>query len=389
MNNKIKTCRNKCIFCFVDQLPENLRNSLYIKDDDYIQSFNKGNFITLTNLSSKDINNIIKYKLSPLYVSFHSADNKIRECIFGTKRHIKSIDTLKILDSNNIQTNIQIVLCPGINDGQDLANTLDFLSMNFKNIFSIGVVPVGITKFNKNLNLISFDEKSSKKLIKDMHKYNNSRKNKFKVFLSDEFYIMAGFDFPEYEFYESFPQIENGIGLCRNFIHETNIYLKKNSQKIKREINKMLNKKNNLKENSGINSIQKIINLNLLILTSRYFLKVMQNLTSTVNDFIKTNKINLKLNFKVKEIENNFFGGNVKVAGLLTYHDFINAFNDNINFNEKELKIYDKILIPDIIFNEEGLTLDDKNKKDFKKILKNIRFVSGQAKSFLREIFNL
>ena len=158
MIKKIKKCCNKCIFCFIDQLPVNLRSSLYLKDDDYLESFKHGNFITLTNLNKKDIENIIKYNLSPLYISFHSVDEKVRNLLFGNKNHKKSLNILKILDENKIKTHIQIVLCPGINDGSNLLNTLNFLTCNFKNILSIGIVPVGITKYNKNSLLLSFNK---------------------------------------------------------------------------------------------------------------------------------------------------------------------------------------------------------------------------------------
>ena len=124
----MKKCRNKCMFCFIDQLPDNLRSTLYFKDDDYLESFKHGNFITLTNLNKKDIENILKYNISPLYVSFHSANSNIREILFGNKNTDKATDILKIFDKNKIHVHIQIVLCPGINDGNDLLNNLYFLN---------------------------------------------------------------------------------------------------------------------------------------------------------------------------------------------------------------------------------------------------------------------
>jgi len=390
MIEKIKKCQNKCIFCFIDQLPENLRPSLYIKDDDFIESFKHGNFITLTNINKKDIDNIIKYSLSPLYISFHSADDKIRKYIFGTEKHRKSIEFLKILDSGKIKMNIQIVLCPGINDGEDLINTLDFLSIYLKNIFSIGIVPVGITKFNKNTDLRSFNEADSSKLIESVNKY-IKKKHASNIFLSDEFYIIAKKDFPEYASYGNFLQIENGIGLCRNFIHEVNKYIHNNNKMVEMVLaaNKQgsSNEISKIQREDHINS-ENTAGKNILILTSEYFYETMNRCLDNIRLFMDGNNLNLKLSFKVKYIRDNFLGGNVKVAGLLTLNDFIYAFDDKNIFEEKEIKTYDKILIPNIIFNNEGLTLDNKTKKDFKNTYKNIKFVNPDGKSLLKEIFN-
>lgn len=391
MIEKIKRCSNKCIFCFVDQLPKGLRSSLYVKDDDYLESFKHGNFITLTNLSKKDVENIIKYSLSPLYVSFHSADDKIRDIIFKNKNHKKSMDILKILDQNEIKINIQIVLCPKINDGNDLLNTLDFLNHSFNNILSIGIVPVGITGYNKNSTLISFNSEGSKELIEVINNYNR-QEHKTRIFLSDEFYILADIEFPEYRFYGNFPQMKNGIGLCRNFIQESDNYLKKNDKEIIFCINNIIKSKQGNYINKGqtrSNDLKYSIKNSILILTSKYFFKTMNYQTDKLSYFIKTNKLNINLNLKVKDVKNYFLGGNVKVAGLLTYYDFIRAFNNKTDINKKEFGSYDKILIPNIIFNNDGLTLDNKTKKDFENIAENIKFVDPDGKTFLREILGL
>ncbi|MEA2016519.1 MAG: DUF512 domain-containing protein, partial [Actinomycetota bacterium] len=154
MNNyritkNIKTCNNNCIFCFVKQLPRNLRSTLYVKDDDFLLSYMYGNFITLTNIGKKDLERIVRYRLEPLFVSVHSLDREVREVVFGNKKNMKGIENLKFLDKNGIKTNIQIVLCPGINDGNNMRNTLLNLITGYRNIMSIGIVPVGITKYNR------------------------------------------------------------------------------------------------------------------------------------------------------------------------------------------------------------------------------------------------
>ena len=390
MIKKIKKCKNKCIFCFVDQLPENLRPSLYVKDDDFLESFKHGNFITLTNLSRKDIDNIIRYRLSPLYVSFHSANDNVRKYIFGTERHKKSIELLKILDTEKIKINIQIVLCPGINDKEDLINTLDFLNSYLKNIISIGIVPIGITRFNKNPDLISFDKENSAELIESVNKYAEKRSVN-NIFLSDEFYIIAKKDFPEYDIYGNFPQIENGVGLCRNFIHEINSFISNNNKKMNmtlKENNQTPTTNGNIKNSENLKIKTGIRRNNILVLTSEYFYETMNICLEDIKGFLNKNKLNLNLNIKVKFIKNNFLGGNVKVAGLLTFHDFINAFNDKTFFEEKEIENYDRILISNIIFNNNRLTLDNKTKKDFKNICENIKFINTDGKSLIKEILN-
>lgn len=416
MINNLKRCQNKCIFCFIDQNPKNLRKALYVKDDDFIESFENGNFITLTNLNLKDIENIIKYKLSPLYISFHSSDENIRNLLFGNKKNKKSIDFLRILDKNNIKTHIQIVLCPEINDKLNLINTLNFLIYNFKNILSIGIVPVGITKYNKNPLLKPFNKSSSKETINLINEYRKDDiKNKSKIFLSDEFYIIANYKLPEYSYYEKFYQIQNGIGLCSNFIYEFDKeFFKLNKEKI------IKNKNNNKKNINDKNKDTKIINvinenevnyknINILILTSEYFYKLMSAQILKYKSILSS-KLNLNFNIKVDKVKNKFFGGNVKIAGLLTYFDFYNYFlknnlsinkintQDDVKINKLNMNIdnvsiyqnnYDKIIIPDIIFNNDGLTLDNKTKNDFLEISKKIKIIKSDGKSIVRELTEL
>lgn len=385
----MKKCRNKCMFCFIDQLPDNLRSTLYFKDDDYLESFKHGNFITLTNLNKKDIENILKYNISPLYVSFHSANSNIREILFGNKNTDKATDILKIFDKNKIHVHIQIVLCPGINDGNDLLNNLYFLNNNFKNILSIGIVPVGITDYNKNPKLLKFDRNSSKELIEIVNNYNEKDKHKKNVFLADEFYIIAGQDFPGYKSYGNFYQIENGIGLCRNFIYESDCFLKKITANLISGAlpgNKILY---NISLKDRLKKMVENLPKNVLILTSEYFYETMNNQVEKIKRYIKKKTLNLNLNLKVNCVKNYFLGGNVKVSGLLTYHDFMCWYNSQNSINKKEFYRYDKIIIPNIIFNKDDLTLDNKIKSDFLNIYKSIKFIDPDGESFLREIFEL
>ena len=361
LSKKIKTCKNNCIFCFIKQLPENLRPSLYVKDDDYLLSFMYGNFITLTNVTEGDLNKIIKYRLEPLYVSVHSLNKDVRRVIFGSKKNISGPENLKVLDKNNIKTNIQIVLCPGINDGRDLTDTLFTLTNDFKSILSIGIVPVGITRFNSNCNLEPYTREGALKVINkvnDFKKDYKSLKKSANIYLSDEFYILAGVVFPEYKYYGDFYQIENGIGKSSVFLKQVDDYI---------EFNYIPDKSNSNKRH-------------ILIVTSEYG-KVI--IGATLNIILK------KINYtgekivscvKVLEVENKFLGGNIKVTGLLSGEDI------RSNLSEEDTETFKKILVPASIFNEENLTIDGFTRKDIEEISSRIKIISENGYSFISEI---
>ena len=367
----MKICKNNCIFCFISQLPKNLRPTLYIKDDDYFQSFTKGNFITLTNLKEKDIGNIIKFKIEPLYVSIHSFNKNVRDKLFGNNRSFIAIEHLKILDENKIRTNIQIVSCPEINDWKDIENTLNNLILKFNKIQSIGIVPVGITKYNRCKDLKSYNKDSSKVLIEYIEEYkkkNIKNKNAENIYLSDEFYIMAEKDFPDYRKYGRFLQIQNGIGKSTDFLNE----LKKN---IRKKIKIILNKVSCDNTNKNINTV--------LVITSEYGIEVLKKALKIIDEERKLKDLQNKNKIELNKVYNNFFGGNIKATGLITGDDIIHALK------KKDLTKYTKILVPDCIFSREGLTLDDYNIENLKKIDKRIKIINETSEAFFNEIFNL
>jgi len=362
ISKRIKTCKNNCIFCFIKQLPENLRSSLYVKDDDYLLSFMYGNFVTLTNVTERDLDKIIKYRLEPLYVSIHSLDKDIRKIIFNSKKSISGPENLKILDKNNISTNIQIVLCPGINDSKDLEATLLALISEFKNILSIGIVPVGITRFNKNPKIKAYTKENALKIINeinDFKKKHRSLKKSENIFLSDEFYILTDTDFPEYKYYGDFYQIENGIG-------RSTVFLKEIDEEIK--FDRFVNISGSDKRS-------------ILVVTSEYGKKVIDKSLNIIIKKLKTAGKKIFSCVKVLEVENKFLGGNVKVTGLLSGQDIKSSLG------EENIEGYDKILVPAGIFNEENFTIDDFNRKDIEEISSRIKVISEDGHSFIREIF--
>ena len=212
---KIRYCENACIFCFIDQMPPELRPTLYIKDDDYLYSYVFGNYITLTNLDETDYARIINQRITPLYVSLHTTDNALRQKIMRPSKQVDALSVLKKLSRHGIGFHIQIVCIPGINDGEALKQTLKDLHDSEINCLSIGIVPVGLTKYRKNLDaIIPYNRQTATEilaLIDEARKEYNSTI----IYPADEFYILAERDIPDEDFYADYPQLENGIGMLR------------------------------------------------------------------------------------------------------------------------------------------------------------------------------
>lgn len=217
----IRKCRNHCIFCFVDQMIKGQRKSLYVKDDDYRLSFLYGNYITLTNLNQSDIERIISQHLSPLYISVHAVSNEIRELLLGKKDKFPFLDLLKQFSRCGIEMHGQVVLVPGVNDGEELIRTIETVS-SIDNFVSLALVPVGLTKCKNPILKPYMPENAVKILDTTVHFQNRFLKGKNTrfVFPSDEFYLLAGRKIPSSDYYEDYFQIENGVGIIRLFYEE-------------------------------------------------------------------------------------------------------------------------------------------------------------------------
>lgn len=218
------SCQNKCKFCFIDQLPPNMRETVYFKDDDWRMSFLNGNYITLTNMKPKDMERLLKHRLSPMNISIHATDPQVRIELLHNKFAGNIISQIKTLIEAGIQINGQIVLCRGINDGEVLDRTIEDLSQFIPHILSLTVVPVGISKFRQHLTpLIGFDQSSAQEvvqIIEKWQKYYLSKMDTRFIFAADEFYIKAKQPLPSYETYEDFPVLDNGVGMLTKFRHE-------------------------------------------------------------------------------------------------------------------------------------------------------------------------
>ena len=288
-----RRCINKCVFCFVDQQPSGLRSSLYFKDDDPRLSFLHGNYVTLTNLSEREMRRLAGYHLSPLRISVHAVDLDLRKKMMGCENAANLFSALEIFANAGIKMHFQVVLCRGINDGENLTHTISVLSVQ-KGGESLAVVPAGITRHRDGLEPLSqFSPEEAKNVLTQIK--NCTRKNF--VFAADEWYIMADEPLPKYEYYKNFPQLDNGVGMLRLFERQFLSGMKK----------KVL-------PHSKIG-----------IITGYSAVKFMRGLAKV---FVETHK-NVEIN--VYAVKNNFFGENITVSGLLTGADIISQLKDRVS----------------------------------------------------------
>jgi len=349
---KYRCCGNNCIFCFIDQNPQGLRKSLYFKDEDFRLSFMYGNYVTLTNVSQSDLQRIVEQRLSPLYISVHSTDFEIRKLMLGIKKDDRLIDKIRFLSKNKIELHAQIVLCPSINDGKSLIKTIFDLAKFFPQLKSIAIVPVGLTKHRQNLYpLRPVTPAYAKSLILQMEKIAQQFKQKWDdyiVHLADEFYLLAQMELPTAERYDEFPQIENGVGMAKDFIDrfEEQSLDFPHRIKIKRSITLV----------SGVLA-SPIINQWVIPR-----LKKIENLTVTI-----------------RIIKNKFYGNRVTVTGLLTGQDIYNQLHNQ--------QIGDIIVLPSNCLNFEGLFLDEWTPEMIQtRLQKPIEFIDNDFSPFLEKL---
>jgi putative radical SAM enzyme (TIGR03279 family) len=370
----IKTCRNKCIFCFIDQLPGDMREAVYVKDDDYRLSFLYGNFVTLTNVDEADIERIIEDRISPLYISLHAADSQLRMRMLGRKKIDRTLEYMRTMSDAGIDMHVQIVLCPEVNDGKQLDRTLDELS-EIEGVVSVGIVPVGLTAYRKNLfALRSFEKQEIIELVKQVSKrqeYFTERNGDVWVFLADEFYIGIGCELPQADHYGDYPQIENGIGLSRLFVDDA----KARIDACRAESVRVASRESATKQFRPV-----------VIATGELFAPVMEEIASSINCLVmdripatgcerQAYKHDDKQSgeqtsgqttgpLSVIAVKNKFFGGRVNVTGLLTGYDIVEALAKatagglDAGQIAKGIAEQPVLAIPEILLNADGLLLD-------------------------------
>jgi putative radical SAM enzyme (TIGR03279 family) len=329
---RIRRCRNKCIFCFVDQMPPGCRKTLYVKDDDFRASFLHGNFVTLGALSESDWERVFRLRLSPLYISVHTTDAGLRASVLRNSKAPDILKSLKRLASGGIKMHTQVVLCPGVNDEEHLKRTIIDLAGLFPAVCSIAVVPVGITRFRKSLfPLRTFSRREAHAVLGQIELLARMFKKRFGtrlVFASDEFYIKANEQFPPSSFYEDFPQIENGVGLVATFMGEV----------------------------SRTRLPAAIAPVRVTVVTGVSFSKILGSALKRLRR-IKGAVV------KQVTVKNRFFGPSVTVTGLLTGGDILHAL--------KGKRLGDMVLIPSNALKEdEDIFLDDMSVVELERHLK-------------------
>lgn len=220
----VRRCANRCVFCFVDQMPAGMRESLYVKDDDYRLSFLYGNFVTMTNVVKADMDRIKNLHLSPLYISVHATDAVVRQQLLGRRQGGAIMEQIHELLEAGIELHTQVVLCPGLNDGEILEKTIRELAALRPQVLSLAIVPVGLSKFRDDCYpLTLFTPEKAAAVLDRIHAWQETCRQEDGqafVYAADEFYVAAGRQIPPYEAYDEFPQLENGVGLVRSFIRD-------------------------------------------------------------------------------------------------------------------------------------------------------------------------
>ena len=341
-NTSIRTCHNRCVFCFVDQMPKGMRESLYVKDDDYGMSFSCGNFVTLTNLSDEGLERIVRLKLSPLYVSVHTMNPALRVKLLRNRFAGKIVEQIDRLVKGGVELHCQAVLVPNENDGEELAYTARELFKYYPAVRDLACVPTGITKYREGLYPISdVDKAYSEKLLDLVDRLNAEFGVNF-LLPADEYFVKAERPFKSEAFYGDFEQIENGIGMTSKFLSEAHAALSE------------------LPENYALKKPKKS-----LIISGVSAAKINRELAKKCEAAIKN------LQVEILPVINQFFGSTVTCTGLLTGKDIFSA----VESYKKEGGKFDEIVLPANTLKEFedvflcGMTLEElKEKLDFANI---------------------
>lgn len=356
-STKIRTCQNRCVFCFVDQMPKGMRESLYVKDDDYSMSFTHGNFVTLTNLCDEGLQRIIRLGLSPLYISVHTTNPELRVKLLRNRFAGKILSQIDALAKGGIEMHAQAVLVPGENDGEELKRTARELFAYYPKVKDLACVPTGITKYRENLTYIpDVDKAYCERLLDTVDELNKEFGVNF-LLPADEYFVKAERELKPIEFYGEFEQIENGIGLTTKFLHEANegleCYL----------------------ENPPKHPLKKAKKSLLICGVSAY--KTLQKIVKDCNEKIPY------LQVELLPVVNDFFGATVTCSGLLTGVDIARAVEE---YKEKG-GCFDELVLPGNTMKEfEDIFLCGMTLSQLKKRIKckNIRVNRAGGYGFIQ-----
>lgn len=349
-----KSCSNKCMFCFIDQMPPDMRETLYFKDDDSRLSFLQGNYVTLTNMSEKDIERVIRYHLEPINISFQAMNPELRCKMLHNRFAGKALEKVDMLYNAGITMNGQIVLCKGVNDGDELEYSLEKLSAYAPVLQSVSVVPVGLTKYRKGLYpLEPFNKEDAEKVLNQIERWQKIMMEKYGIHFihaSDEWYILADRELPCEEEYDGYLQLENGVGMLRLLETEVKETLKKLTGDDRKVTGRIATGK----------------------LAAPFIARYIEE--------IKKKFPNVQI--PVTTIENRFFGEKITVSGLITGQDLKEQLSD--------LDLGEKLLIPcSMLKGDEEIFLDDMTLEELSEALKTeIVIVDTGGRDLVEAVIN-
>ncbi|MFT4107284.1 MAG: DUF512 domain-containing protein [Lacrimispora sp.] len=350
--SEYRSCRNKCIFCFIDQMPPGMRETLYFKDDDSRLSFLQGNYVTLTNMSDHDIERIIKFKLAPINISVHTTNPELRCQMLHNRFAGEALGKIRRLYEAEIPMNGQIVLCKGVNDGKELDRTIRDLSEYIPFMESVSVVPVGVSKHREGLYpleaMTAEDARDCLKIVEEWQEKLYEAHGSHFIHASDEFYILAGLPIPEENRYDGYIQLENGVGMLRILEEEVKTALK------------------SLEGDSRIGEIS--------IATGKLAAPFIKNHSELIRKKFPG------LSVHVYTIENVFFGEHITVAGLITGQDLIKQLSGQ--------PLGQRLLLPECMFRSgEEVFLDDLTRQDVQKALQvQVDIVKSSGQDFVQAV---
>lgn len=358
--DEYRSCRNKCIFCFIDQMPKGMRDTLYFKDDDSRLSFLQGNYVTLTNMSDEDVERIIRYRLSPINISFQTTNPELRCMMLNNRFAGQALEQVNKLYAAGITMNGQIVLCKGINDGAELMRSISDLTAYLPHLESVSVVPVGLSRFRDGLYpLEPFDKEDAQEVLQCIHEWQDKLYPEYGlhfVHASDEWYALAEEELPEAERYDGYLQLENGVGMLRLQMDEFD------------EAMEQLDKERVRYEESS-----REMSMVTGKLAYPYILDMARRMMEQFPHLI----------IHVYAITNDFFGERITVSGLLTGQDIIRQLQGK--------RLGDRVLLPqNVLRSGEDYFLDDVTVEEMEKALQvKIDIVKSSGHDFVHTVLEV
>lgn len=359
--DEYRSCHNKCIFCFIDQMPKGMRDTLYFKDDDSRLSFLQGNYVTLTNMSEHDLDRIIQYHLSPINISFQTMNPELRCKMLNNRFAGEALKKVDRLNEAGIEMNGQIVLCKGVNDGEELAFSIREMMRYIPNLQSVSVVPVGLSKYRDGLfPLEPFTREDAREVLSTIHHYQNESYQKYGnhfIHASDEWYILAGEELPQEENYDGYLQLENGVGMMRLLLNEFEEAVKELQEKISAD---------------DLDFVPREISM----ATARLAYPFIRDMAARMMEMVPG------LMIHVYEIRNDFFGEMITVSGLLTGQDLI------AQLTGKELG--EALYLPqNVLRSGEEVFLDDVTVTEMEKALQvKVDIIKSSGRDFVNAVLD-